>query len=84
MVIMVHDNTQLPLVDRVGILLKPGQKHKLGYYKQTNSFLSAPYTTCSETVTPGMQAMFNQFSGAEYSYAEEICFEVALQAYTYV
>jgi hypothetical protein len=70
MMIMVHDNTQLPLVDLVGIQLAPGRKYRLGYYKKTNSFLPSPYTTCSDKVTLGMQAMFNQFSNADYSYAE--------------
>jgi hypothetical protein len=81
---MVHDNTQLPLIEKVGIQLAPGRKHKLGYSKQTNVFLPSPYTTCSETVTSGMQAMFDQFSGAKYAYSIDICFEVALQTYTYV
>ena len=81
---MVHDNTQLPLIERLGVQLVPGRKHKLGYSKRTNSFLSSPYTTCSDTVTPGMQALFDQFSGATYYYSVEICFQVALQAYTYV
>lgn len=84
MMIMVHDNTQLPLMDRVALQLTPGRKHKLGYYRRTNSFLPSPYTQCSDTVTSGMQALFDQFSGTHYAYAQEICFEVALQTYTYV
>jgi hypothetical protein len=79
---MVHDNTQLPLIDRVETRLTPGRKHKLGYSKKTTVFLPAPYTTCSNTVTPGMQAMFDQFSGATYVYGQEICFQVAIQTYT--
>jgi hypothetical protein len=78
---MVHDNTQLPLIERTDIQLIPGRKHKLGYTKKTNSFLPTPYTTCSNKVTAGMQAMFDQFSDATYAYAEEICFKVALQTY---
>ncbi|CAF1045286.1 unnamed protein product [Adineta steineri] len=82
-VTMVHDNTQLPLIERVGIQMVPGRKHKLEYSKKTNSFLPSPYTTCSKIVTPGMQAMFDQFSGAKYDYGLEICFIVAMQTYTY-
>jgi hypothetical protein len=81
---MVHDNTQLPLIDVVGIQLAPGRKHKLGYSLKTNSFLSKPYTTCADTITTGMQAMFDQFSGAEYAYGQEICYKVAIQTYVYV
>ncbi len=78
---MVHDNTQLPLIDRLETHLAPGQKYKIGYSKVTNDFLPAPYTTCSNTVTLGMQAMFDQFSGATYAYDQEICFQVAIQTY---
>ena len=81
---MLHNNTQLPLVDRVGIQLAPGRKHRLGYTKKINLFLPSPYTTCKDQVTLGMQAIFDQFSGADYSYGEEICFQVAVQTYAYV
>ena len=84
MVVMLHNNTQLALVDRVSTHLVPGRKHKIGYTKRTNIFLPSPYSTCKEKVTPGMQAMFNQFSSADYTFDEEICFQVALQTYTYV
>ncbi|CAF0966874.1 unnamed protein product [Adineta steineri] len=82
-VTMVHDNTQLPLIDRLGIQMMPGRKHKLGYSVKTNTFLPAPYTACTETITLGMQAMFDQFSNAKYAYAQQICFSVAMQSYTY-
>lgn len=79
---MIHDNTHLPLMERVAIQLTPGRKHKLGYYKSTNSLLPSPYTLCSNKVTIGMQAMFDQFSGAHYTYGQEICFKIAIQTYT--
>ncbi|CAF4248319.1 unnamed protein product, partial [Adineta steineri] len=82
-VTMVHDNTQLPLIERIGIQMVPGRKHNLDYRKKTISFLPAPYTTCSTSVTPEMEAMFNQFSGAKYAYGLEICFNIAVQTYTY-
>ena len=81
---MVHENKQLPLVDRVGMQLLGGRKHKLGYSKKTYTFLPAPYTTCSAKTTPGMQALFDQFSGANYAYEQETCFKVAIQSYMYV
>jgi hypothetical protein len=79
---MVHDNTQLPLIDTLDTRLAPGQKYKLGYSVKTTDFLPAPYGICSDTVTPGMQAMFDQFSGATYAYGEDICYDVAIQTYT--
>ncbi|UJR33423.1 hypothetical protein I4U23_020868 [Adineta vaga] len=82
-VTMIHDNTQLPLVDRLGIELVPGRKHKISYSTKNNVFLPSPYTTCTEKSNLGMQAMFNQFSGANYTYGQQICFQVANQIYTY-
>lgn len=79
---MVHDNTQLPLIDKTGIQLSPGRKHKLGYNKKTNTFLPLPYTKCSSQVSPEMEAMFKEFSNATYTYSENICFRAALQSYT--
>jgi hypothetical protein len=81
---MIHDNRQLPLIDRAGLRLIPGRQHKLGYRKKTYVFLKSPYNQCSDHVTPGMQALFDQFSGAEYTYELEICFKVAIQTYVYV
>lgn len=78
---MVHDNTQFPLVDRLGYQLVPGRKHRLGYSKLTYNFLPSPYTTCSDTVSTEMQAVFDQFSDASYSYGHEICFKIAIQIY---
>ncbi|CAF0949730.1 unnamed protein product [Adineta steineri] len=72
-VTMVHDNTQLSLIERVGIQMVPGRKHKLESSKKTNSFLPSPYTTCSKIVTPGMQAMFDQFSVAMQTYTYDQC-----------
>ena len=71
----------MPAVERLGIQLVPGRKYKLVYSKKRKVFLPAPYSTCSSQVTPGMQGMFDQFSGAKYDYALEICFKVALQTY---
>ncbi len=84
MMAMLHDNVQMPLIDLTGIQLAPGRKHKLGYHKKTSYFLSEPYTSCTKTVTPGMQALFDQFPGSEYAYEEETCFEVCLQSFMYV
>ncbi|CAF1214339.1 unnamed protein product [Adineta steineri] len=82
-VAMVHDNTQLPLIDRLNTQLVPGRKYKLGYSKKVNYLLPPPYTTCNDKVPPGLQAMFDQFEGITYAYAQELCFKVALQTYTY-
>ncbi len=31
---MIHDNTQLPLIEKAGMTLAPGFKHRLTYMKK--------------------------------------------------
>ncbi len=81
MLAMVHDNTQLPRIETAGLPLGPGQHYKWSYTKQTIFFLPSPYTTCSTKVTPGMQAMFDQFQDTDYTYSQIICYGVCTQAY---
>ncbi|CAF1148218.1 unnamed protein product [Adineta ricciae] len=83
LVAMVHDNTQLPRVEAFGIQLAPGRKHRLGYYKRQNTFLPSPYTTCADQITPRLQTFYDQFSEANYGYSQQLCYDVAIQAYTY-
>lgn len=80
-VAMIHDNTELPMIDVAGIRLATGHKHKLGYKKKTKTFLSAPYTDCTTTVSPAMQMIFDQFGGADYAYSPVICYSLCVQAY---
>ncbi|CAF3589723.1 unnamed protein product [Rotaria sordida] len=47
MVVLVHDNTQLPRIEAAGIELSTGRKHKLSYTKKTVYFPPSPYTQCS-------------------------------------
>ncbi|CAF1603244.1 unnamed protein product [Adineta ricciae] len=82
-VILVHDNQQLPFIEMVGMLLAPSRHHKLGYQKKTSYFLPAPYTTCSDQLTLGMQAMFNEYHDTDYGYLELACFAACIQSYTY-
>ncbi|CAF4485928.1 unnamed protein product, partial [Rotaria magnacalcarata] len=71
-VAMIHDNTQLPLIDVAGILLEPGRKHKLGYKKKQYKFLPSPYTYCTTDIPRPMRAMFDQYEGADYAYSQGI------------
>ncbi len=81
---MVHDNTQLPLIQRGGMALAPGFKHRLTYTKKTIFSLPPPYSQCTEEIPLAMQAMFNNYGGAQYAYSEDICQIICEQAYTYV
>ena len=74
LVTMIHDNTQLPLIDRAETRLRPGEKYKLDYSKRTNTLLPLPYTTCNSQATPGMQAMFDQSSDATYYVSQLIMY----------
>ena len=78
---MIHDNTELPLIDVAGIHLTPGLKHKLGYKKRTNYFLPAPYTDCTDKIPAAMQAMFNRYAGADYVYSQDVCYLICQQTF---
>lgn len=78
---MIHDNTQLPQVEVASIELAPGRKHKLGYKRTTNYFLSSPYTDCTTDVPLVMQAMYDHYEGADYEYSQSVCYTLCIQAY---
>ena len=81
MVAMVHDNAQVPVIDKAGIELAPGRKHKLGYKKKTSYYLPAPYSDCTDTIPLAMQAMFDRYAGADYAYSQDVCYTLCTQAY---
>ena len=74
MISLVHDNTQVPLIEAAGINLTPGRRHKLGYKKKTTFFLPAPFTPCTRTIPPTMERLLTNFNGADYGYSTTICF----------
>jgi hypothetical protein len=82
MMVMIHDNAQLPDIEMAGMQLAPGQHHKMSYTKKTNFVLSAPYSTCNDKNNLGMQLMFDQYHDTNYGYSEFSCFSVCIQAYT--
>ena len=83
MVVLVHDNTQLPLIENVGIELAPGRRHKITYKKSTYELLPAPYSDCTTTVPPIMQYMFDQYNGAQYAYSTVLCSMLCVSNYVY-
>ena len=83
MIAMVHDNTQLPLIDYSGMALAAGFKHRITYTKRTVFhiyLLLIPHV--SDKIPPIMQAMFDTFHGAQYEYSEDVCYELCEQVYT--
>ncbi|CAF1442690.1 unnamed protein product [Rotaria sp. Silwood1] len=83
MIAMVHDNAQLPLIDSAGMALATGFKHRITYTKKIISYLRSPYSTCNDEIPPMMQAMFDNYQGAEYGYSEDICYELCTEVFTY-
>ncbi|CAF0965271.1 unnamed protein product [Rotaria sordida] len=83
MVAMIHDNTELPLIDVAGILLKTGLKHKLSYKKKTHQLLPSPYSDCTNKVPLAMKAMFDRYAGADYAYSQILCYILCVQTYVY-
>lgn len=81
-VALVHDNTQLPLIEYEGIELAPGRRHKLGYRKKAIYFAPPPYSQCTDKVSNLMEAAFTNYNGADYGYSQTICYQICIQVYT--
>ncbi|CAF3788252.1 unnamed protein product [Rotaria sordida] len=82
-VALVHDNTQLPNIEAAGIELASGRRQKIAYRKKTTYLLSSPYTTCTKSVSPTMQAMFEYYNNTNYGYSEALCYQLCGQIYAY-
>ena len=80
---MVHDNTEIPLLDTYGLHLMPGQKYKLNYKKQASYFLSAPYTKCIDQPPLSMDPVLVNYPHADYSYSQNLCYRYIIQIFTY-
>ena len=81
MAVMVHDNTEVPLVDYKGFHLMPGQNHKLSYRKQASYFLPAPYTNCVTEPPLSMDSVLINYPQANYRYSQELCYRYVIQIY---
>ena len=84
MVAMIHDNTELPLIDVAGMYLSNGNRYKLAYKRKSAYFLSSPYTDCTSEIPLSMSAMYSRYEGADYAYSQGVCHILCVQAYTYV
>lgn len=78
---MLHDNARVPSIEQMGLLLAPGQHHRLSYVKKRSTFLPAPYTDCSDQASPRMQLMLDQYNGTDYGFSQFDCFTVCMHAY---
>ena len=81
MVAMIHDNTEIPVIETAGVQLVPGRLHKLSYRKRASYLLPAPYSDCSDKIPRTMQAMLDRYAGADYAYSQDVCYTMCTQAY---
>ena len=81
MVVLVHDNSELPNVDTGAMFLTPGRHHKLSYTKKISTYLSSPYTDCTDKINRGMEIMYASYVGTNYTYSINNCFITCMQAY---
>ena len=80
-IVIIHDNTQLPMIETAGMELVPGKRHRLNYRKKKSDLLPSPYSTCINQPSPTMIDMFENYNGADYGYTAGICFELCEQTY---
>lgn len=79
--VMVHDNTQLPIIEKGGLILAAGFHHRLNYAKRNVFFMPPPYSSCTNVIPLVMQKMFEKYHGADYAYSEDLCHILCSQAY---
>lgn len=80
---MIHDNTELPQIDIVGLKLGPGLNHKLTYSKKSLISLSSPYSDCTSEISSVMKKLFDTFNGADYVYSQDVCYNICEQTFSY-
>ena len=79
--VLVHDNTQIPPIESSGVELSPGKRYKLSFRKKKTDLLSSPYTNCRKKLTLAMEAMLENYNGADYAYSQNICMMLCQQTY---
>jgi len=87
LILMLHDNDEIPYIVQNGLRLQPGLAHTITYQKSQTTFLSMPYTNCTSTVEADLQALyettFNSEAASDVAYSEEVCYELCEQAYVF-
>jgi hypothetical protein len=84
LVLMLHDNDELPFIAQNGLWLQPGLAHTITYTKSQTTFLSMPYTSCTSLVEADLRALyettFNSEAVNQVTYSESACYELCLQS----
>ncbi|CAF0968518.1 unnamed protein product [Rotaria sp. Silwood1] len=81
--VLIHDNKQVPMIETSGIELEPGRRHKISYRKKKTNFLSSPYTDCTNKISDLMKAVLNTYYPADYIYSQSSCYQSCQQTYVY-
>jgi hypothetical protein len=87
LILLVHDNAELPLTAQKGIRLQPGLAHAIAYTKSQTIFLQEPYTNCTSSIAADLTDLYKTTFGAEaasiVAYSETVCQELCEQAYIF-
>ena len=88
LVVLLHDNSELPLPNENGLRLQPGLSHSISYCKTVTTFLPYPYTPCTTKVTSDFKSLaettsLNGTASTTVAYSESVCRELCKQAYTF-
>ncbi|CAF2514377.1 unnamed protein product [Rotaria sp. Silwood2] len=80
---LVHDNRQVPTIETSGVELGPGRRHKISYRRKKTTFLSSPYSDCTNEISNSLNAILKNYDPADYNYSQTICFQVCQQIFVY-
>lgn len=69
------------MIDIGGIEFGGGRRHKVSYKKRMYQFLDPPYSDCTKSISPEMNATFQLYPGTDYDYSKAVCYELCTQRY---
>ena len=88
LIVLLHDNDELPLANENGLRLQPGLSHSIVYRKTVSRFLPSPYSKCTSKVASDLHSLYqttfiNESASASVAYSESVCRILCEQAYTF-
>lgn len=88
LIVLLHDNDELPLPNENGLHLQPGLSHSIVYRKTVTTLLPSPYTQYASKVSSDLHSLYettllNRTAPVSVAYSESVCRELCEQAYTF-
>lgn len=88
LMLLLHDNNELPVMNKNPMGLQPGMSHLINYEKSETTFLPSPYTQCTSEISPDLytlyQTTFADSTASMYTaYSESVCRDLCIQAYIF-